>query len=442
MTDVRDMSHVFLQYGTTALHPLAVAFTLGCAALVWSRRRSRVVLAVLLVAIFVPAKQRLVLAGLDFGMLRLVLMWAWLRILVRGEWRGWKMRRIDRLLVAWIGGVALIHVLRVGGSAIAYRAGTSLDALMAYFFFRVLVRDRAAVFRMWRGLAGAVIVLGTFAAFEWITKFNPFHVFGSAPMETVIRDGVVRCQGPFSHPILFGTFGAVVIPPFVALGVRRRRVRWRSLAAAAAAVVIVFAAGSSGPLIALGAGIVGGLLWPLRARVRTFVRIGLVLIVIVHFVREKPVWHLIGRVADLTGGTGYHRYFLIDAFVRHLEEWALLGTDGTAHWGWGLQDTTNQYVNEGVQGGLLGLVLFVLLLVHCFRVLRRARMRVEAFERPTNLAVPLLWAYSVSLAMHCVSFVSVSYFGQMSQVFLGFLATIPGAGRARRRPEKRVELQR
>ena len=66
------------------------------------------------------------------------------------------------------------------------------------------------------------------------------------------------------------------------------------------------------------------------------------LAVVIHFIREKPVWHLILRLSVITGGTGYHRYQLIDAFINNFSEWALAGTDGTAHWGWGLQDTTNQ----------------------------------------------------------------------------------------------------
>ena len=79
--------------------------------------------------------------------------------------------------------------------------------------------------------------------------------------------------------------------------------------------------------------------------------------VLIHFIREKPVWHLITRLASVTGETGDHRYRLIDAFIRRFNEWTLVGTNDLSHWGWGLEDTTNQYVAEGIGSGLVSLIL-------------------------------------------------------------------------------------
>jgi hypothetical protein len=146
-------------------------------------------------------------------------------------------------------------------------------------------------------------------------------------------------------------------------------------------------------------------------------------------------------LAELTGGTGYHRYLLIDAFVARFWEWAVLGTSDTAYWGWGLQDTTNQYVAHGVEGGLLTLVLFILLLRTGFVALRNSRERWERIERSSGFWAHLSWGFSVSLAVHCVSFVSVSYFGQILQFFYLFLAMIPALSKARR-PSRRVAHRR
>jgi hypothetical protein len=159
--------------------------------------------------------------------------------------------------------------------------------------------------------------------------------------------------------------------------------------------------------------------------------------VVIHFVREKPVWHLIARLSSVTGGTGYHRYKLIDAFVRRFDEWALFGTGNTAHWGWGLQDTTNQYVAEGVRAGLATLVLFIILLRFSFVQLRLARNAFERLEGSKSLGALLAWGSSVSLAVHCVSFISVSYFGQMVPFFVMFVATVPAFSRFKR--PKRVK---
>ena len=158
---------------------------------------------------------------------------------------------------------------------------------------------------------------------------------------------------------------------------------------------------------------------------------------VIHFVREKPIWHLLLRLSSITGGTGQHRYYLVDAFIRRFDEWALFGTSNTAHWGFGLQDTTNRYVAEGVSGGLVTLVLFIAVLRTSFVQLRRARLVFERREGPKSLSALLAWGSSVSLTVHCVSFISVSYFGQMVQFFVFFVATVPAIAQFSRR--KRVK---
>jgi hypothetical protein len=44
----------------------------------------------------------------------------------------------------------------------------------------------------------------------------------------------------------------------------------------------------------------------------------------------------------------------------------------------------------------------------------------------------LAWGSSVSLAAHCVSFISVSYFGQMQNFFFFFVAMIPALAKFKR----------
>ena len=145
----------------------------------------------------------------------------------------------------------------------------------------------------------------------------------------------------------------------------------------------------------------------------------------IHVVRKQPVWHLIGRLSAVTGGTGHHRFRLIDAFFRHFREWVLVGTDNMMYWGWGLQDVTNYYILQAVSGGLVTLVVFIFVLRVSFRELRRGTESFEGLAGAKNRWALLAWGSSVALAVHCVSFISVSYFGQMRQLFLIFLATIP-----------------
>ena len=137
-----------------------------------------------------------------------------------------------------------------------------------------------------------------------------------------------------------------------------------------------------------------------------------------HIVMEAPVWHLIARVSAVGGSTGWHRYHLIDAAIRNFGEWAILGVSGTAHWGWGLGDVTNQYVLEGIRGGAVTLAIFVCLLVFAFRYVGQGLRRYPA--RSGDFWI--VWAVGVSLFAHMLSFMAVSYFGQTTMVWLLSLA--------------------
>ena len=78
----------------------------------------------------------------------------------------------------------------------------------------------------------------------------------------------------------------------------------------------------------------GWAIWRYRRHMRLMLWSAFGMAVVIHFAREKPFWHLILRLSQIVGGTGYHRYYLIDAFIRRFGEWALVGTDNTGNWGW------------------------------------------------------------------------------------------------------------
>jgi hypothetical protein len=135
---------------------------------------------------------------------------------------------------------------------------------------------------------------------------------------------------------------------------------------------------------------------------------------------KAPVWHLIARIDLVGGSTGWHRYQLIDRSIKRFGEWWLLGTDSTAHWGHITTDITNQYVLEGVSGGIVTLVLFVAMIVFAYkgvgtlcRIYRRSHPRLI-----------LSWAFGVSLLAHTMMFMAVSYFGQIIVVWYLLLAMI------------------
>jgi hypothetical protein len=165
-------------------------------------------------------------------------------------------------------------------------------------------------------------------------------------------------------------------------------------------------------------------LWPLRRHTRALRWGFLICLIVLHFARKKPVWHLIARASDLLGGEGYHRYRLIDAFVNRFGEWWLVGTPSTEHWGPVLWDTTNQYVTEGVSGGLLTLVAFIVLLSLAFRGIGRAGSAGRRLGRTPTAHRFWCWGIGAALVAQTAGFLSVSYFGQMQIIFYLFLAMI------------------
>ena len=124
----------------------AVVFMLSMAAIVLWASAPRALFAAILVCIFMPMMQRVVVGGLDFSMMRLIMLVAWARVLLRGEYRGFKPSKFDLFFVLWITSSAIVYVLRLGPSGIVPRLGTSFDALTVFFLFRVLVRRREQVF--------------------------------------------------------------------------------------------------------------------------------------------------------------------------------------------------------------------------------------------------------------------------------------------------------
>jgi hypothetical protein len=85
-----------------------------------------------------------------------------------------------------------------------------------------------------------------------------------------------------------------------------------------------------------------------------------------------------------------------------------------------MMDITNHYVMEGVKGGLLKLILFLVIITRSFKAIGWG-IRGEWAEKPAKFFV---WAMGVSLFAHCLSFLSIVYFDQTIVVWYWLLACI------------------
>jgi len=411
----------------TSVHPVGLAVLLVLSVMVFVLPRAWSLAPLLVLACFVPAGQRIVLLSMDFSFLRLLVIAYWIRILTFQDYKGLRLTSLDWCVVAWILVGSLVYVVQWSSvAAMTNRAGYIYESLGVYVTFRCLLRSWRDVERAIQIFALVSIPVVVFFLIERSTGRNMFSVMGGVPETTMVRQGRLRAQGAFTHPIMAGCFFAIVMVLASGFFMAGRR-RATMLAGSIAAAAIVVACASSTPVLAV---LSGGLAMSI-AYIRTMlwqIRIGVVIMLcVLHLVMEAPVWHLIARVSAVGGSTGWHRFHLIDRTIANFMEWAPLGTRSTVHWGYGLQDVTNQYILEGVRGGIWGMALFVAVIVLAFRAVGRAL----ATEPDRTGLFWIKWAVGASLFTHCMCFIGVSYFGQttvswfLSVALAGTIAQLP-----------------
>jgi hypothetical protein len=273
-----------------------------------------------------------------------------------------------------------------------------------------------------------LVPLAILMLIEKSTTRNMFSIFGGVSVNTMIDEGGrLRCQGPFRHPILAGTLGAALLPLFMGIWFQGRDFKSFANVGILAVVIIILTAHSSGPVVASVFVGIGMLMWRVRDDMRLLRWVGLFGLIALHMIMKDPVWALFGRLSEVLGGTGYHRTALITAAVSHFDEWWLMGTHYTGHWlpytlrlDPTMADMTNQFIYEGVVGGLLTMVLFIVLISRCFGAVGRLVHLTEKVA-PFSSRI-MIWSLGVGLFAHVVSFMSVSYFDQNIVMFYFILA--------------------
>lgn len=360
----------------------------------------------LVTACFIPSDQRIIIIDLDFTPLRMLVVAGVARLWLRCEVRSIKWNRFDRILLAWVICGAVIYIVQwADARTLIYKCGVLFDVLGLYWLFRQSIRSWEDIRFTFMVLAFCSIILLPFVVFEWATGQNPFSILGR--VHTVVRGVRYRCQASFPHSIIMGLFWATLVPVFISLtkASSRKYLYW---AATTASVLMVATTFSSTPILTLVIVLLLLLLFPVRHYGKEITLAFLGSIFALHLVMKAPVWHLIMRVAIISGSTGYHRYKLIDKAIEHFQEWAFLGARSTAHWGYGLQDVTNQYVLEGIQGGLVTLVLFTVLVTFAVKAVGSYSLRRISVRQQW-----LSWGICILILGHCISFFGVSYFGQI-----------------------------
>ena len=424
----------------TIANPIVLVITLILGLVICLGSPRKALVAFLAGAIFIPQDHVLLIGALHFSMLRVLVLFGFGRMartaanssrrFLPGGWN-----KIDSALVTLIVFIALNAVLlwRQWGMVI-FQSSVLYEAFGIYFLLRMLIRDQEDVIRAIRVFACVAAVVAILMIFEQATGKNPvYSLLGGARADTygsaMERDGRFRAAAVFGHPILAGTFGAVLMPLFVGLWWQSKNNRKLAVLGILASLVIPLAANSSTCLFGIIGGLVALCLWPLRNWMRP-IRWGIVATLVgLHLVMKAPVWHLISRI-DLSGGSSsYHRYQLVNQCILHFSDWWLIGTKSYADWGWDMWDLANWYVGTADTAGLIPLLAFLAIIVFGFKYLGRER-KAATRDRRQEL---FIWAMGAALFANAVAFFGIAYWDQTIVVWYALLAMIPIAATSGRR---------
>jgi hypothetical protein len=429
--------HEHLRFGGgvsgTVLHPAVLVMVLlaGVLMCVWPRRKA--IIPFLAAAILIPMDQVLLIGPAHFPMLRLLVLFGIVRIAremisSKAHLFSGGMNKIDWAVIISTICVAFNGILLFQDSKAAInQLGSLYTVFGVYFLLRFLVRNEEDVWRAIQTLAWVAAIVAVVMTYELATGHNPYAMLGGAQSANyaslAVRGDRFRAQGPFGHSILAGTFGAILMPLFVALWWKGRRYRVMAVMGCISATVITLACNSSTPVLGYAAGLVALCLWPARRWMRA-IRWGIgFTLVSLHLVMKAPVWHLISRI-DLTGGSSsWHRFMLVDQCIRHFGDWWLMGVKDTSSWGFEMWDTANQYVSTCENSGLLPFLMLVAILVYGFKYVGSAR-RAARKDRKTAL---FMWALGSALFANMVAFLGISYFDQTIVAWYTLLAMISAA---------------
>lgn len=379
--------------------------------LMLSLSREKLLPLFILSSIMLPMSSRLVLAGVNLFFLRIIVMVLLARLILKSEFHI-QYQPIDKLLFYWAASMILLFVLRERTlSAIINRVGWCITVIGSYLIFRCLIKKVTDFDLALKVIGIASIIIASSMLFEYFSGKNLFYWLGNNLYTMVDNEGNRRCNGPFSHPISAGIFGATQLPLLVYL-VRINKFKMIALFGIFASIVITFTSASSTSYLSFALALGGMSLWPFRKYSRTFFWTGIGVLVLLHLLMNAPVWALIARAAVFGGSTAYHRFLLIDQFIYRFNEWWLWGTKSTAHWahmGVQLWDVSNYIVRIGVDGGFLSVILFVVFLLKILSSLNRSLLNDFNSKELTMLN----WGITVSISTHILAFIGFSYWDQI-----------------------------
>lgn len=431
MNQVRDPEHWRFGGGATetVLHPIVLLAMVITIILLLVLPRKYMIVPFLFATFLVPIGQEIFITGLHVLVLRIIVLAGWVRLVGAklakpGRSFGAKWNSVDTAFLLWVSFHALSFMLLYQEkAAVINQCGYLWDYVGGFFLLRFMIQDQQDVNRAIGCFVGLAVILAACMAREQLTGQNIFGLLGGVRLVSEVRNGRIRSQAVFQHAILAGTFGATLLPLFLSAW-KSHKSKVLGIVGVASSSLMALLSASSTPLIGLGSAILAVCCWPFRKHLRAL-RWGILFAVVgLHLVMNAPVWFLIARVSLIPDSSSYHRAQLINQFILHFKDWALLGTKSNANWGNEMIDTSNQFVEEGESGGLIAFLCFLAVIWRSFLRVGRARISAEGNDQRSEW---YLWLLGAALFAHVTTFVGIFYFDQLQVSWFALLAMISAA---------------
>jgi hypothetical protein len=387
--------------------------------------RKYVVVPILLAVFLIPQGEGVVIGGAHFMPARVIALFgllklAWVCHSSHEQVFAGGMNSLDSAFL-WnaIAHTAAFILLWMQIAAVTNQLGGLLGGLGMYIVLRFFIREDQDIYRVVKVLAIIAVLNAVGMIYEHVRVQNLFGLLiGGVDPVPLIREGKIRSQGAFGHAILAGTFGATLLPMFIALWMDGKA-KIIASAGVISAMIMVLTSASSTPLMAIFGVGVGILFWPLRRNMRIVRWVVALTLLALHLAMKAPVWFLIAHVDMVGGSASFDRAYLIDVFIRHFWDWWLVGTRDIGSWGWSMWDLSDMYVSQGESGGLVTFIFFIAIITRSFSRIGKARKAVAGRRREW-----FMWLLGSALFANVMAFFGVSYWDQTYVAWYALLAII------------------
>ena len=389
----------------------------------------KLALSVLLASVTLIPMTAFTIGPASFFPVRILIFFGLIRVAFRGERIAGPLNKTDAVVILWALVMIIARLIKPRlDTSIIFRFGETYDVIGIYFMYRFMITNMEDIQVIFKTATWIFCIMAVFMLYERTTMHNLFSFLGGISPVPSIREGRIRCQGPFEHSILAGTIPATSSAWFIAMYLLGGRLKIIGSIGLLASAIVVLLSSSSGPIMSLFFVIVAFAAWSFRYKMKSVRYWILFTLLFLQFVMKSPVWYLISKI-DLTGSsTGWHRSELIDQAIRHFGEWWFVGVDYTRNWMptgvyWSDRhsDITNQYIKNGVDGGFAAMLLFIWMIVTSFSMAGKAFANLHETDLKNRV---LIWTLGCTLFSHTVTFLSVRYFDQSFTYFYLVLAMI------------------